>query len=87
MNAWSWEYMSDAEYTLGSLPPKLIAEAEYIAQRLVDAADIKYIGEPPVEESGVSGLLNLAEGRWMIWYQEDWRRRKVFIVLVQHLGD
>jgi hypothetical protein len=64
--------------------PDLIDQAERIAQRLTDAASVKYLGDPPVEQSGVSGLLNYTEGRWMITYMEHWRHRKIYIVQVQY---
>lgn len=86
MSEWSWEYMSGAEYTLGSLSPNLVAEAERIAQRLTDAASVKYIGEPAIEESGVSNLLSFGEGPWLVTYQEAWRRRTVYIVGVEYVG-
>ncbi|MFD9904494.1 hypothetical protein [Streptomyces sp. NPDC059063] len=61
-----------------------MAEVEQLAQRLADAAAVKYLGEPAVEESGVSGLLTISEGRWLVWYQEHWRRRVVYVVRLAH---
>lgn len=86
MSEWSWEYMSGAEYTLGPLTPDLAAEVARIAQRLTDAASVKYIGEPAIEDSGVSNLLTFGEGPWLVTYQEAWRRRTVYIVGVEYLG-
>jgi hypothetical protein len=85
VNDWKWEYLPDDELVVGGLPGMLRAELEQIAQRLADAADVKYLGDPPVEESGVSGVLDFAEGPWMVWYQEHRRLRTVFILRQQHL--
>lgn len=85
MTDWCWEYLSSREDIAGGLSPELVAEVEQIAQRLVDAAGVKYLGEPAVEESGVSRLLTFAEGRWLVWYQEHWRRRTVYVVRVHHV--
>jgi hypothetical protein len=84
---WEWEYLSDPEHVVGGLAPELQAQVERIARRLADAADITYIGDPPIEDSGVSNVQDLAEGRWMVWYQEHWRHRTVYVLRVQHLGD
>jgi hypothetical protein len=84
---WEWEYLPDTEHVVGGLAPELQAQVERMARRLADAADIKYIGDPPIEDSGVSNVQDLAEGRWMVWYQEHWRHRTVYVLRVQHLGD
>ena len=84
MSEWSWEYLSSREDITGGMDGELVDEVEQLARRLADAASVKYTGEPGVEESGVSKLLVFAEGRWMVWYQEHWRRRIVYIVRVSH---
>jgi hypothetical protein len=86
VSSWEWEYLPDPENVVGGLSSELQAQAERIAGRLADAADTKYIGDPPIEESGVSNVQDLAEGRWMVWYQEHWHHRTVYILRVQHLG-
>lgn len=84
MTDWSWDYMSDASSAVDGMGPDLVAQAERIAQRLTDAAGVKYLGDPPLEDSGVSGLLNYTEGRWIITYMEHRRRRKIYVVQVQY---
>lgn len=79
MSEWTWEYMPDAENAVGGLPAELVAEVEQIATRLADAASAKYLGDPPIEESGVSNLLTFTEGRWMIKYQVHRRSRTILI--------
>ncbi|WP_030687316.1 hypothetical protein [Streptomyces sp. NRRL B-1347] len=86
MSGWDWEYLSDAEHVVGGLSAEARAEVERIAERLADAAAVKYLGDPPPEEAGVAPLVSIAEGLWMIWYQEYRVRRVVYIVLTQHLG-
>lgn len=87
MSDWEWEYLPDPEHVVGGLTPELQAQVERIARRLADAADVKYLGDPPLEDSGVSNVQDLAEGRWMVWYQEHRRHRTVYLLRVQHLGD
>lgn len=82
MSERSWEYLTDREDITGGMAPDLVGEVELLAQRLADASSVKYVGEPGVEDSVVSGLLTLAEGRWMVWYQEDWRHCIVYIIRV-----
>jgi hypothetical protein len=84
---WEWEYLPGPEWVVQGLALELREQVACIAGRLADAAGVKYLGEPPVEESGISNVQSLGEGRWMVWYQEDWRSRKVYILRVQHLGD
>jgi hypothetical protein len=81
---WTWEYMPDAEHAVGGLPPELLAEVEVIARRLADQASVRYLGDPPAEESGVSKLLTFVEGRWMIKYQEVRRMRLILISRAVH---
>lgn len=57
---------------------------ERLAQRLSDAAAVKYIGDPPAGEAGRSPVLDRAEGRLIIWFMEQRAMRVVFIVRVQH---
>lgn len=87
MTDWRWDYLTDAEHVVAGLAPRHIQAVEHLGQRLADAASAKYLGDPPVEESGVSGVLDIAEGPLMVWYQEHWRHRAVYILRVQHLGD
>jgi hypothetical protein len=84
---WEWEYLPDAQHVVGGLPSALQQQVESIAARLADAAAVKYLGDPPVEDSGVSRVQDLAEGRWMVWYQEHRRHRTVYVLRVQHFGD
>lgn len=79
MTDWAWEYMPDAEHVVRGLPAELLAEVELLAARLTDAASAKYLGDPPIEESGVSKLLTFTEGRWLIDYQVHRRSRLLFI--------
>lgn len=83
MTEWTWEYLPDAEQVAGGLERVDRAAVEHLAQRLADAASVKYLGDPPVEDSGVSRVLDHAEGRLMVWYQEHRRLRLVFILRVQ----
>lgn len=80
MRDWSWEYMPDAENVVGGLPAGCVDEVTQLAQRLADAAGVKYLGDPPSRESGVSKLITYSEGRWMLSYLEDRRYRTVYIV-------
>ncbi len=84
MSDWSWEYLPDAEHVIGGLTPDIQQGVEQLAARLADAACVRYFGDPPTEESGVSRLLDHAEGRLIIWYQEHRRLATVFVVRVQH---
>ncbi|MDX6350929.1 MAG: hypothetical protein QOF84_5719 [Streptomyces sp.] len=87
MTHWEWEYLPDAEHVIGGLAPQLQAQIEVIANRLTDAAGVKYLGDPPAEESGVSKVQDFAEGRWIVWYQEHRRHGTLYILRVQHFGD
>lgn len=87
MSDWEWEYLPGPEWVVQGLAPDLREQVAGIAGRLADAADVKYVGEPAIEISGISNVLDFAEGLWMVWYQEDWRSRKVYVLRVQHLGD
>lgn len=87
MSDWDWEYLPNTERVVGGLPSALRQQVESIAVRLADAAAVKYLGDPPVEDSGVSRVQDLAEGRWMVWYQEHRRHRTVYILRVQRFGD
>ncbi|KUL56687.1 MULTISPECIES: hypothetical protein [Streptomyces violaceusniger group] len=84
MSDWTWEYLPDAENVVGGLNPQIKHDVERLAQRLADAAAVKYLGDPPIHESGVSNLLDHAEGRLIVWYQEHRRFTTVFVVRVQH---
>lgn len=86
MSDWSWEYDPSPEERVGNLPGVLQREVAVLAQRLVDAASAQYLGDPPPEDSGVSGVKTFADGPWMIWYLTHRRLRKVLIVQVQHAG-
>lgn len=87
MTDWEWEYLPNAENVVGGLAADLQSQIESIAQRLTDAAGVKYLGDPSVEDSGVSKVQDFAEGRWIVWYQEHRRHGVVYILRVQHLGD
>ncbi|MFE9061238.1 hypothetical protein [Streptomyces violaceusniger] len=69
---------------VGGLNPQIKNDVERLAQRPADAAAVKYVGDPPIHESGVSNLLDHAEGRLIVWYQEHRRFATVFVVRVQH---
>ncbi|GAA1924266.1 hypothetical protein [Streptantibioticus ferralitis] len=84
MSDWTWEYLPDAAHVVGGLDPDVRSDVERLAQRLADAAAVKYLGDPPAEESGVSRLLDHAEGRLIVWYQEHRRFTTIFILRVQH---
>lgn len=80
----SWEYLPSAEQVAGGLGPGIKADVERLAQRLSDAAAVKYIGDPPAEEAGSSPMLDHAEGRLIVWFMERRAERIVFIVRVQY---
>ncbi|MBV9023519.1 MAG: hypothetical protein JO362_06930 [Streptomycetaceae bacterium] len=80
MSDWTWEYEPDAENVVGGLPSELVEQVAQMAQRLADAAGVKYIGDPPIEESGVSKVFVYTEGILMLWYQEDRRYNAVYIL-------
>jgi hypothetical protein len=82
---WRWEYLSGAEETVGGLPDEQRAEVEVIARRLADAAEVKYLGDPPAAEAGRAPVQTYAEGRWMLWFQEYRVRQVVYILSVQRL--
>ncbi|KAB7850044.1 hypothetical protein [Streptomyces mobaraensis] len=84
MTDWTWEYLPDAEHVVGGLPPDVRRDVERLAARLADAASVKHLGDPPVHESGVSRLLDHAEGRLIVWYQEHRRLATVFVVRIAH---
>ncbi|MEU7042900.1 hypothetical protein AB0A77_17790 [Streptomyces varsoviensis] len=84
MTDWTWEYLPDAEQVVGGLAPGIRSEVASLAARLADAASVRHFGDPPVHESGVSRLLDHAEGRLILWYQEHRRLTTVFVVRVQH---
>jgi hypothetical protein len=79
---WHWDYLTDAEHVIGGLGPQHVDRVERVAQRLADAAGVKYLGDPPIEESGVSNVFDISEGPLMIWYQEHWRHHAVYILRV-----
>lgn len=83
MTEWSWEYFPDAEHVVGGLGPADQREVEKLSQRLADAASVRYLGEPAIEDSGVSRVQDHAEGRLMLWYQEHRRLCLVFVLRVQ----
>ncbi|MFE0046922.1 hypothetical protein [Streptomyces albireticuli] len=84
MTDWTWEYLPDAEQVVGGLDPEVKQDVERLAGRLADAASVRHLGDPRIEESGVSRLLDHAEGRLIVWYQEHRRLAVVFVVRVQH---
>lgn len=84
MTDWTWEYVPDAKHVVGSLDSQVREEVERLAQRLADAAAVRYMSEPPVEESGVSPLLDHAEGRLIVWYLEHRRLAEIFVLRVQY---
>lgn len=84
MSDWTWEYLPSAEPVVGGLGPDIKADVERLAQRLSDAAAVKYIGDPPAEEAGRSPVLDHAEGRLIVWFMEQRAMRVVFIVRVQY---
>ncbi|MEU1781573.1 MULTISPECIES: hypothetical protein [Streptomyces] len=84
MTDWTWEYLPDSAHVVGGLAPEVRRDVERLASRLADAASVKYLGDPPAHESGVSKLLDHAEGRLMVWYQEDRRRAAIYIVRIAH---
>jgi hypothetical protein len=84
VSEWNWEYLPDAEHVVAGLDAAILVQVEQLARRLADAAAVKYLGDPPIEESGVSRLLDHAEGRLIVWYQEHWRFRTVFMLRVQY---
>ncbi|MBZ4319699.1 hypothetical protein [Streptomyces huiliensis] len=86
MSDWTWEYLPDAEHVVGGLDPVLRRDVEKLAARLADAASVRYLGDPPSHESGVSRLLDHAEGRLMMWYQEHRRQSTILVVRIAHLG-
>ncbi|WP_055590708.1 hypothetical protein [Peterkaempfera griseoplana] len=83
MTEWDWEYMPDPEQVVGGLSPGIRAQVDLLARRLADAAAVRYLGEPPAEEPGVSPLLDHAEGRLIVWYLEHRRLFQVLVVRVQ----
>ena len=87
MTDWTWEYLPDAEHVVGGLRTDVVAQVEDLAQRLADAAAVRYLGDPSAEQSGVSRLLDYAEGRLIVWYQEHWRLRTVFVTPHPHLKE
>lgn len=84
MSEWSWEYLTDREDITGGMAPGLVGELEQLARRLADAAGVKYVGDPAADDDWVSKLLTFAEGRWLVWYQEDWGKRVVYIIRATH---
>ncbi|WP_377270939.1 hypothetical protein [Peterkaempfera sp. SMS 1(5)a] len=87
MTEWDWEYMPDPEHVVGGLTPEVRQQVDLLARRLADAAAVRYLGEPPVEESGVSPLLDHAEGRLIVWYLEHRRLSEILVVRVQYWPD
>lgn len=83
MNDWTWEYLPDAKQVVGGLPGELKEDVAFLAQRLADAASVRCLGDPSVEDSGISRVLDHAEGRIIVWYQEHRRLRVVFVLRVQ----
>lgn len=84
MSDWTWEYDPSADEVVGGLPEELVQQVAALAQRLADAAGVRHLGDPAVEDSGVSGIRTMAERPWLVWYLEHRRRRIVYIVRVQH---
>jgi hypothetical protein len=82
VSEWSWECDPNAEEVLGGLPADLVLEVESIARRLCDAASALHLGEPAMTDSGLSGVENVADGPWLVWYLKHRRRRKIYVVKV-----
>jgi hypothetical protein len=82
---WRWEYLSGAEHTVGGLSVGQRAEVEAIARRLADAAEVKYLGDPPASEAGRAPVQTFTEGRWLVWFQEYRVRQVVYVLTVQRL--
>ncbi|MFD7663570.1 hypothetical protein [Streptomyces sp. NPDC059788] len=85
MSEWGWDFFSDEESTLGGLSPEQRSEVEVIAQRLADAAAVKYPHDPLPEEAGSAPLQSIGEGPLMVWYQEQRTTRLIIIAGVQRL--
>jgi hypothetical protein len=84
VNDWTWEYMPDAEHVVGNLEPEAKRGVERLAQRLADAASVRFIGDPPGGEPAVSRLRDHAEGRLIVWYLEHRALREILVVRVQY---
>jgi hypothetical protein len=79
---WTWEYLPTTEEVVGGFSPEMLREVEQFGQRFADAAGVKYLGDPPIEESGVSGVIYFVEGPWLIGYMEHRRQRTIYLVRV-----
>lgn len=84
MTDWIWEYLPNADQVVGGLPPEVKAAVEGLAERLGDAATVKYIGDLPAESGGIFPILNHAEGRIILWYLEHPDVKVVYIARVQY---
>lgn len=84
MTDWVWEYVPDADHVVGGLSAQARQDIERLAERLADAAAVRYLGDPPAEESGVSPIRTHAEGDLIVWYLEHRRLASVFVIRVQH---
>jgi len=84
---WTWEYEPDAEHVVGGLAPRIRADVDALAQRLADAAAVRYLGDPADHDSGVSGIRDHAEGRLIVWYLEHRRLAVVLVLRVQYWPD
>jgi hypothetical protein len=79
---WTWEYDPNASEVVGGLSAEAVQRVEDLAGRLCDAASAQHLGEPPIEDSGVSGVYTIAEDPLMVWYLEHRRHRAVYIINV-----
>lgn len=84
MSDWTWGYDPNAQRVVGGLPADSVRRIENLARRLADAASAQHIGDPPIEESGIS-LHTIAEGTLLVWYLEHRRDRAVYITNVKDL--
>ncbi|MYW01239.1 hypothetical protein [Streptomyces sp. SID3343] len=85
--AWTWEHEPGAEHVVGGLAPRVRADVDAFAQRLADAATVRYVGDPTDHDSGVSGIRDHADGRLIIGYLEHRRLAVVLALRVQHRPD
>lgn len=84
MSDWTWGYDPNADEVVGGLSPEAVRRVEDLARRIADAASAKYLGDPPIEDSGIS-MRTKAEGPLMIWYLEHRRHHAVYVTLVKDL--
>jgi hypothetical protein len=85
-DGWQWEYVSDAEFIVGGLPPEAIAEIERVVQGLLDLAELRMDAGHDYDEQNPRKLRTFSTDRLILWYQKFEHRERIYVIRVNWLG-